>query len=168
MHPTYEEARKQLVAFLRSEDFVVHPEEVYCPAVKHCWVDVAALKGSDYWAFEYKSHNDSIKRGLAQCQCYSSAFNYVVLVADRHRATSSPYFGIFKRNGFGVWSHTENQFNPLLGPQRQTVTRSRRWVVERQFKYLVRQGLSSGTDRRISDWFGDHGADRPRLEQVQA
>jgi len=151
MHPTYGQARKQLVSFLRSEGFVVHPEEVYCPAVQHCWVDVAALKGLDYWAFEYKSHNDSIKRGLAQCQCYSSAFNYVVLVADRHRTTSSPYFGSFKRSGFGVWSHTGSNFNPLLKPERRPVPRQERSVIERQFRHTI-QLLGLG-DRKISEWF---------------
>jgi len=153
MHPTYEEARVQLVSFLRSEGFVVHPEEVYCPAVEHCWVDVAALKCLDFWAFEYKSRSDSIRRGLAQCESYSSAFNYVVLVADRHRATSSPYFGKFKRNGFGVWSHTGERFNALLRPQRRTVPGRRRSVIEKQFRYVVRESLASSRDRKISEWF---------------
>jgi hypothetical protein len=123
---------------------------VYCPALEHCWVDVAALKGYDYWAFEYKSRNDSIKRGLEQCRSYSNAFNYVVLVADRHRATASPYFGSFKRNGFGVWSHRENDFNPLLQPRRRIVVRRSRAVIERQFRRLTRY---TNTDRKISDWF---------------
>lgn len=151
-HRNYESARKQLVCFLRTEGFQVHPDEVYCPATEHCWVDVAALRGQDYWAFEYKSRNDSIRRGLEQCRSYSHAFNYVVLVADRRRATASPYFGNFKRDGFGVWSHCENGFNPLLQPQRRTVARESRIVVERQFTRLVRHMQSSGS-RKISDWF---------------
>jgi len=151
-HADYQSARKQLVFFLRSEGFQVHPDEVFCPAAKHCWVDVAALKGLDYWAFEYKSRNDSIRRGLEQCRSYSLAFNYVVLVADRHRATASPYFANFKRNGFGVWSHAESVFNPLLDPQRRMVTRERRVVIERQFRRLVRH-LPGGADRKISEWF---------------
>jgi hypothetical protein len=151
-HPNYDAARKQLILFLRSDGFDVHPQEVYCPAAEHCWVDVAALKGQDYWAFEYKSRNDSIKRGLAQCRAYSSAFNYVVLVADRYRTTSSPYFGNFKRDGFGVWSHTVVGFNPLLQPRRRTVARRRRMVIERQFRRVIfdRQG---SLNRKISEWF---------------
>ena len=151
-HPCYQAARKQLVTFLQSAGFRVHPEEVYCPADDHCWVDVAALKGLDYWAFEYKSRNDSIRRGLSQCRSYSNAFNFVVLVANRNRATSSPYFASFKRNGFGVWSHTGGGFNPLLEPQRRPVARHFRAVIERQFRRLERN-RHTGADRKISDWF---------------
>ncbi|HXX73260.1 MAG TPA: hypothetical protein VEI80_06145 [Candidatus Acidoferrales bacterium] len=149
-HPNYQSARRQLVCFLRTQGFRVHPDEVYCPSIEHCWVDVAALKGLDYWAFEYKSRNDSIKRGLEQCRSYSHSFNYVVLVADRHRATASPYFANFKRNGFGVWSHAENGFNPLLQPRRRTVARHSKHVIERQFIRLRTQLMG---DRKISDWF---------------
>ena len=151
-HPNYLSARKQLISFLRIKGFRVHPDEVYCPAVDHCWVDVGALKGQDYWAFEYKSRNDSIKRGLEQCRSYSHAFNFVVLVVDRHRATASPYFGNFKRNGFGVWSHVENVFNPLLQPQRRTVPLKSRVVLDRQFTRLVRH-MQPTANRKISEWF---------------
>ena len=151
-HPNYEAARKQLILFLRSDGFQVHPDEVYCPAEEHCWVDVAAVKGQDYWAFEYKSRSDSIKRGLAQCRSYSKAFNYVVLVADRYRPTSSPYFGNFKRDGFGVWSHTGAGFNPLLQPQRRTVARRSRTVIERQFRRVIFDRRANG-NRKISEWF---------------
>jgi hypothetical protein len=151
-HPSYQAAREQLILFLRAEGFKVHPEEVYCPAAEHCWVDVAAVKGQDYWAFEYKSRNDSIKRGLAQCRSYSNAFNYVVLVADRHRATSSPYFGIFKQNGFGVWSHTGYGFNPLLKPQRRPVAPRSRSVIERQFRHVMFDRQAEA-NRKISEWF---------------
>jgi len=151
-HPNYQSARKQLVSFLRSEGFQVHPEEVYCPTSEHCWVDVAAVKGQDFWAFEYKSRTDSIKRGLAQCRSYSSAFNYVVLVADRHRATASPYFGNFKRNGFGVWSHSGSRFNPLLKPERRSVARGKRAIIERQFRRMMFDRQSC-TCRKISEWF---------------
>jgi hypothetical protein len=151
-HPSYAAARKQLILFLRAEGFKVHPDEVYCPSPEHCWVDVAALKGQDYWAFEYKSRNDSIKRGLAQCQSYSNAFNYVVLVADRHRATASPYFSNFKRSGFGVWSHTLTGFNPLLKPQRRTVAGPRKAVIERQFRHVVFDVQADG-NQKISEWF---------------
>lgn len=151
-HLKYEAARKQLILFLRSEGFKVHPEEVYCPAAEHCWVDVAAVKGEDYWAFEYKSRTDSIKRGLAQCRSYSNSFNYVVLVADRYRATSSPYFGNFKRNGFGVWSHAGAGFKPLLQPHRRTVARQSRIVIERQFRRAIFD-REAGVNRKISEWF---------------
>jgi hypothetical protein len=61
---TYASARGDLLAFLESSGFKPHPLEVFCPSPKHCWVDVAAVKGPDLWAFEYKSHSDSIRRGF--------------------------------------------------------------------------------------------------------
>jgi hypothetical protein len=113
-----------------------HPDEVFCPGGEHCWVDVAALKGQDYWAFEYKSRNDSIRRGLDQCQSYAEVFNYVVLVADRHRITSSPYFRRFKAEGFGIWRHDMLGFHPLLHPKRRSSARNLKRVVERQFRRI--------------------------------
>ena len=151
-HSNYQSARKQLILFLQSEGFKVHPKEVYCPNQEHCWVDVAALKDEDFWAFEYKSRNDSIKRGLAQCRSYSNAFNYVVIVVNRNRATSSPYFSNFKRDGFGVWSHTVTGFHLLLKPERRTVVTGSRAVVERQFRHMLRHGRQN-LDRKISEWF---------------
>lgn len=151
-HPDYRSARKQLISFLESEGFKVHPYEVYCPDPRHCWVDVAALKGQDFWAFEYKSRSDSMRRGLAQCHSYSNAFNYVVLVADRNRTTSSPYFGRFKRNGFGVWSHTLVGFHSIVEPARRTIARRSRSVIERQFR-CVALVEDLPVDRKISEWF---------------
>jgi hypothetical protein len=159
-HPKYSTARKQLISFLQTEGFKVHPEEVYCPDAEHCWVDVAAVKAQDYWAFEYKSRTDSIRRGLDQCHSYAKAFNYVVLVADRYRATSSPHFGSFKQNGFGVWSHVGFRFHPLLKPQRRLTTRDGRAIVERQFRSVIAEaeGLK---DRKISEWFSSRPAFDP-------
>jgi hypothetical protein len=151
-HPKYSAARKQLISFLRTNGYNVHPQEVYCPDAEHCWVDVAAVKGQDYWAFEYKSRTDSIRRGLDQCRCYARAFNYVVLVADRYRATSSPYFGSFKQNGFGFWTHVGITFHPLLKPQRGLADKESRVVVERQFKHILTKGQGD-KDRKMSEWF---------------
>jgi len=52
---THASARGDLLAFLKSSSsgFRPHPLEVFCPSPKHCWVDVAAVKGPDLWAFEY-------------------------------------------------------------------------------------------------------------------
>lgn len=157
---TYAAARGQLIAFLHAHGFWPHPNEVFCPA-KHCWVDVGALKDQDYWAFEYKSRNDSIKRGLEQCCSYAEAFNYVVLVADRHRATSSPYFAGFKRQGFGVWTHTPRGFYQLLNPRRRCVARRARAVVERQFRTLA---PSATADSRLTEWLPHPGSEAASSE----
>ena len=149
VHP-YATARGRLLRFLESSGFKPHPLEVFCPSSSHCWVDVAAVKGFDLWAFEYKSRSDSIRRGLEQCQSYSSAFNYVVLVADRRRVTTSPYFGKFKREGFGVWCHTGPSFYSILAPKRQLVVPKAKRVVERQFMRLLSSRKQA--DRSITDW----------------
>jgi len=147
----YTVAREQLISFLRTQGYTPHPNEVYCPNPEHCWVDVAALKGLDYWAFEYKSRVDSMRRGLAQCCSYADAFNYVVLVIDRHRVTASPYFRKFKAHGFGVWIHCGNRFNSLLTPKRHTPQKSAKRIVELQFKNKIGRGDMKAS--LLSDWF---------------
>ncbi len=119
---------------MEAQGYKPHYEEVFCPSSEHCWVDVAAVKGQEYWAFEYKSQRDSIRRGLEQCCAYAIAFHYVVLVADRHRVTSSPYFPRFKQHGFGVWRHDGKRFQVLLNPKRRLPVRNAKAVVERQFR----------------------------------
>jgi len=145
----YASARDDLLKFLKSSGFKPHPLEVFCPSSRHCWVDVAAAKGPDLWAFEYKSRSDSIRRGLEQCQSYARAFNYVVLVADRYRVTSSPYFGKFKREGFGVWSHKQGGFYAIVAPERRYVASKARRVIERQFGCLLKP---TRANRSIMDW----------------
>lgn len=135
-HRSYAAARRQLIAYLHTQGYKAHPNEVFCPSAEHCWVDVAAVKGQDYWAFEYKSRNDSIRRGFDQCRSYANGFNYVVLVADRHRVTSSPYFSSFRAEGFGVWRHDKLGFHPILQPKRRTTVRGVKLAVERQFRPL--------------------------------
>ena len=146
----YPAARKQLIAYLQNQGYRPHPNEVFCPG-EHCWVDVGAVRGQDYWAFEYKSRTDSIRRGLEQCCSYSNAFNYVVLVADRHRVTSSPYFSRFKRRGFGVWRHDGKKFYSLISPKRQPVRSRAKVIVERQFNRLPSFNESSQA-ALILDW----------------
>jgi hypothetical protein len=130
-------SRPSFITFLESQGFKTHPREVFCPASDHCWVDVAAKKGSDFWAFEYKSRSDSIKRGLEQCTCYAKAFNYVVLVADRKRMTGSTHFGEFKRRGFGIWRHDQSRFYSLVSPVRRMVPRKASRSIERQFRHIL-------------------------------
>ncbi len=151
-HRGYPAARKQLIAFLQTQGYTVHPSEVFCPTPNHCWVDVAAIKGQDYWAFEYKSRTDPIRRGLEQCSAYATAFNYVVIVADRYRVTRSRYFARFKRSGFGVWQHQGSAFHPLIPPKRRAAIKQAKTVVERQFKSLIRE--SKGTSQtKLAEFF---------------
>jgi hypothetical protein len=148
-HQGYPAARKQLIAFLQTRGYTVHPSEVFCPTPNHYWVDVAAIKDQGYWAFEYKSRTDSIRRGLEQCTAYASAFNYVVIVADRHRVTRSPYFARFKQSGFGVWQHQGSLFHTLIPPKRRTAITQAKSVVERQFKSLIRQSKDASQTKLV-------------------
>ena len=154
-HRNYATARGELVAYLCVQGFRPHPNEVFCPGGKHCWVDVAALKGQDYWAFEYKSRHDSIRRGLGQCHSYAVGFNYVVLVADRHRITSSPYFQRFRAEGFGIWRHDRVGFHPILAPKRRNSVRNVKRVVERQFRLI--RSLQDPSETLLSSWFEQDG-----------
>jgi hypothetical protein len=149
-HPTYNAARGQLITYLRTQGYKVHPNEVFCPSGEHCWVDVAAIKGQDYWAFEYKSRSDSMRRGFHQCRSYAKGFNYVVLVADRNRVTSSPYFFRFRAEGFGVWRHDKLGFRQILQPKRRTTMKQVKRTVERQLRHLCDTSRTSSTS--LSRW----------------
>jgi hypothetical protein len=147
----YAVARGQLIGYLRTQGYRPHPDEVFCPSREHCWVDVAALKGHDYWAFEYKSRNDSIRRGFDQCRSYARGFNYVVLVADRERVTSSPFFRHFREEGFGIWRHSRCGFHQILEPRRRNTLRNAKLVIERQFRRL--RNVEEPCLTRLSSWF---------------
>jgi len=150
LHRNYAAARGELIAYLQAQGYRPHPDEVFCPGGEHCWVDVAALKGQDFWAFEYKSRNDSIRRGFNQCRSYTGGFNYVVLVADRDRVTSSPYFRRFKAEGFGIWRHDRAGFHPILDPKRRSSVRTVKRVVERQFRRM--QSVQQPGVTLLSTW----------------
>ena len=154
IHRGYHAARGQLLAYLQVQGFKPHPNEVFCPSSDHCWVDVAALKGQDYWAFEYKSRNDSMRRGFDQCCAYSKGFNYVVLVADRHRVTSSPYFNDFRSQGFGVWRHDRFGFQAILQPKRRATVRRVNTVVQRQFRRSLCV-VDATLDTRLTRWLNE-------------
>jgi len=151
---SYATARGQLLAYLQTQGFKPHPNEVFCPSGEHCWVDVAALKGQDYWAFEYKSRKDSIKRGFEQCCSYAKGFNYVVLVADRHRVTSSPYFNHFRNEGFGVWRHDRFGFQAILQPKRRLTMGRVNAVIQRQFRRPLRNSEMK-LETTLTRWFDD-------------
>lgn len=128
--------------------FTVFPIEFECIGSAHPYVDVAAKMGCMYWAFEYKSMNDSVSRGVDQLRCYSEWFDYVVLVSEMefdHR-TSENYWNL-KELGAGLWN-----FDPLTlrkversNPTLQAPHKSNRRFVERRFRNLNR--LSRLLDR---------------------
>ena len=149
---SYASARGKLLTYLQAQGFKPHPNEVFCPSGEHCWVDVAALKDQDYWAFEYKSRTDSIRRGFEQCCSYAKGFNYVVLVADRYRVTSSPYFSNFRSEGFGVWRHDRFGFQAILQPKRRPAMKRVNAVAQRQFRRSLRS-FDMKHETTLTRWF---------------
>jgi hypothetical protein len=152
-HPSYASARGQLITYLQTHGYRTHPDEVFCPSGKHCWVDVAALKGQDFWAFEYKSRTDSIRKGFDQCRSYAKGFNYVVLVADRNRITSSRFFRHFSGEGFGLWRHDRLGFHQIIPPRKRATIERVKLVVERQFRRV--QILDETPIIRLSRWLNE-------------
>lgn len=114
-------------------------------------VDIAAKMGEYFWAFEYKSKNDSISRGVDQLRCYSEWFDLVVLVSERlvSHDKSENYWRL-KNMGAGLWNYTPSfkgrcihKSDPVL--QRPEV--SNRKIVSRRFRALSRFRLLGLDDR---------------------
>jgi hypothetical protein len=131
----YSEFREYLI----ESGFTIYPGEFDCIGSSHPFVDIAGKMGSFYWAFEYKSENDSISRGLEQVRSYSSWFDYVVLVTERVlNHVRSDLFWDLKGTGAGVWNYFPDsdkciqQVNPLL----QQPDRNNRKFVGSKFRAL--------------------------------
>ncbi|MHB8568121.1 MAG: hypothetical protein ACYC7D_11935 [Nitrososphaerales archaeon] len=162
---THESAFQCYEGFKRHLDargFTVFPVEFECSGSDHPFVDIAAKMGGMYWAFEYKSENDSISRGLEQLRCYSEWFDYVVIVSERlidHR--NSLNYKQLKELGAGLWSfdRTSSKRIETANPKIQQPIRSNRNFVARRFRFLtqrsrsVRQEISSGSQSLIYDFY---------------
>ena len=124
---------------LEKNGFRIYPTEFDCGRSYHPLVDIAARMGSFYWAFEYKSWNDSIARGVEQVKCYSDWFDYVVLVSEKPiRHTDSKHYWNLRSIGAGIWN-----YHPLLdkciitkNPTIQSPAKNNRKMVARRFKSL--------------------------------
>lgn len=124
---------------LSSLGFTVYPEEFDCIYSAHPLVDIAARMGAYYWAFEYKSQNDSISRGVEQVGCYRKWFDYVVLVSERmldHRKSVN-YWNL-RRIGAGIWVYDPENDTRIVKAQPIILspTRINRRLVERRFNAL--------------------------------
>jgi hypothetical protein len=124
--------------------------EFDCGNSNHPLVDIAARMGSFYWAFEYKSLNDSIARGVEQVKCYTDWFDYVVLVSERQiRHTDSSNYWNLRSFGAGIWN-----YYPMLdkciatrNPTIQAPDRYNRRVVARRFRLLEKKAKSRSINR---------------------
>lgn len=127
--------------YLQRSGFLLYPDEFDCGNSNHPLVDIAARMGSFYWAFEYKSRNDNIGRGVHQVKSYSDWFDYVVLVSERpiRHIASSNYWHL-RSLGAGMWN-----YYPLLdkcimtkNPLIQSPALDKRKLVARRFSVLDR------------------------------
>jgi hypothetical protein len=146
-------------AFLSTLGFTIYPVEFDCISSKHPLVDIAAKMGSFYWAFEYKSRNDSVSRGVEQLRCYSEWFDYVVLVSERafdHRSNEN-YWSL-KDLGAGIWFYDPEQDNCVEWryPEIQSPSPYDRSLVARRFAKLSRMrrhsARSHDRDQRLDSW----------------
>lgn len=146
-------------SFLSALGFTVYPIEFDCVNSKHPLVDIAAKMGPFYWAFEYKSQNDNVSRGLDQLQCYAEWFDYVVLVSEHifdHR--SSENYWHLKHLGAGIWFYHPEQDKCIqkCNPEIQSPSARNRSVIARRFTRLSlvkhRLAIKEGLDQRLDFW----------------
>jgi hypothetical protein len=91
-----------LQQYLNSFAYRCYPGELELKGEVHPFVDMSAYKNGDFWAFEYKSFADPVKKGIEQCIGYARWFHYVTLVTERNLTPQSKYYGTCKELGFGI------------------------------------------------------------------
>lgn len=134
--------------YLEKNGFLVYPVEFDLGNCNHPLVDIAARMGSFYWAFEYKSWNDSIARGVEQVRCYSDWFDYVVLVSEKRIChTDSIHYWNLRSLGAGIWN-----YYPLLdkcittkNPKIQGPDPNNRKTVAKRFSLLQKSRARSSS-----------------------
>jgi hypothetical protein len=128
---------------LEERGFLLYPREFDCLVTKHPLVDIAAKMGSHYWAFEYKSENDNVKKSVDQLKCYSLFFDFIVLVSERmfdHR--SSVNYWSLKKIGAGIWFYSPDEEKCIekIFPQSQFPKPPFKRFVRRRFNSLLKAG----------------------------
>jgi hypothetical protein len=78
-----------IIEYLQMNGFIVYPTEIYCgidnvPHYPYRFVDAAAYKEGNFYAFEFKSSGDPLcsERVFKQIENYKVSFDYVILVAE--------------------------------------------------------------------------------------
>ena len=93
-----------LQQYLDQLGFTCYPRELKLEGEEHPFVDLAAYKRDNFWAFEYKSFGDWLGKGIEQCKCYARWFDRVSLVTDNTLASAISYFA-------NLWGQTPG-FSP--------------------------------------------------------
>ncbi len=155
----YARGRRNLLQILQKRGYAVHAREVHCTLSDHPWVDVGAKKDRALWAFEYKSLNDSLAKGVEQCLAYSRSFDFVVLVTEKRRSTRSRLFTSFRRFGIGLWRFDGTSVTELLKPKHQSPQARLRTHVERQLNWTIEPALEIPLD----NWIREPNTLSPRI-----
>ena len=133
-------------SYLDSIGFTVYPIEFDCGNSRHPLVDIVARMGSFYWAFEYKSKNDSISTGVDQVACYSDWFDYVVLVSERWiDHTRSTNFWKLASFGAGIWNFlpSSGKLVEIKNPSIQSPDKKHRRTLRSRFEPLKSRSKNS-------------------------
>jgi hypothetical protein len=144
---------------LRQQGFHPYPHEFLCYGEAYGYVDAAAEKAGAYYGFEFKSWNDWVGKGVAQCRCYARWFDYVILVAERDPLPRTKSYATAQRHGIGIWAARrtgtqEWEFRIKLEPRPQPVAPPRRASVVARFERAFvdarrREALRGPLDRWI-------------------
>jgi hypothetical protein len=140
---------------LESSGFTVYPGEFDCGNSNHPMVDIAARMGAFFWAFEYKSENDGIARGIEQVACYANWFDYVVLVSEKWiDHTRSKAFWKLASMGVGIWTFVPSSYKLIerKNPRLQSPNEVSRRLVVARFGALQRSESKSSPQRQLTRW----------------
>ena len=143
--------------YLERLGFTTYPTEFDCVYSKHPLVDIAAKMGSFHWAFEYKTENDSVSRGVEQVSCYSNFFDFVVLVCEKafdHR--NSQNYWELQKLGAGLWFYDLKEDKCILkkNPVIQVPEKTNRRLVSRRFAALARNSRPAVLGQEKLDLYG--------------
>lgn len=162
-----------LAKWLVSQGHAVYPVEMFCEPVPvpdkerdyilhylYGLVDVVSMFHRNLWAWEWKSQNDSVVRGIAQVKNYCRSFDYVSLVAvdlakvdavfmkKRERVST-----ILKQLGVGIfWCH-DGKIEEVVAPLKQTPIKDYRDKLFNRFiRYALRKPIPSPSQTTLGKY----------------
>lgn len=159
---------QHLVDWLRLRGHIVYNYEMWCHPMAYttkdlrtryhyAYVDVVSWFRNNLYAWEYKSQNDNVKRGVEQCINYARSFNYVCLAAEGSILGDS--YDRLRKLGAGVYAEVQNGFTELEKPKLQSpVLAWNQELVERFKKYALKERnlkkkmLNDGRNKFLTDF----------------
>ena len=147
-----------ITEYLQMDGFVVYPTEIYCgidnvPHYPYRFVDAAAYKEGNFYAFEFKSSGDPLcsERVFKQIENYKVSFDYVILVAEIPRKGRTGVTLNLKgkkiydiiRLGAGIWILSINNstkkyvVKEIVKPKKQKPNLNNKRFIEKQFTLIL-------------------------------